>query len=334
MPFSRTVALAAIAGLFAACGPNSASGPQTLPTTLAATAAPAQQPIATFLPLVQGASTPTIAGCPVFPDDNAWNRPIANDPVDPNSATYIASINSGAQFLHADFGANPDYGIPYSVVAAGQAKVPITFTDYADESDAGPYPIPDDAPVEAGSDRHVLVIEPAECTLYELFNASKNRGAGWSASSGAIFDLRSNALRPDTWTSADAAGLPIFAGLVRYDEVSAGRIQHALRFTVNKAQRGFVHPATHYGSGGGSEAPPMGARLRLKADYDISGYTGQARVVLEALKTYGMFVADIGTSWYISGATDSRWNDDDLDQLKAVPGSAFEVVKIDQILEP
>lgn len=288
-----------------------------------------------YLPIVSKSGA-GIASCPVFPADNPWNRDISNDPVDPNSNAYIASINQGAQFLHADFGSNPDYGIPYKVVPGTQQRVPITFNEFGDESDPGPYPIPPDAPIEAGSDRHVLVIDSDNCMLYELYHAGKDTsGPGWSAGSGAIFNLRSNALRPDGWTSADAAGLPIFAGLVRYDEITAGAIQHALRFTVWRSQDAYVHPATHAaGSTTNPAFPPMGLRVRLKASYDISSYTGQARVVLEALKRYGMFVADNGSSWFITGATDPRWNDDDLDQLKQVPGSAFEVVQLGTIIGP
>ncbi|MBE2184950.1 MAG: hypothetical protein IAE89_16085 [Anaerolineae bacterium] len=272
-------------------------------------------------------AAPTVDDCPIFPPDNPWNTDISDFPVDPNSDAYIASISAdGDEYLHADFGEDPDYGIPYVVVDADQPFVPITFTDYGDESDPGPYPIPPDAPVEAGGDQHVLVVNTGNCTLYELYDAGFN-GRGWDAASGAIFDLNSNALRPEGWTSADAAGLPIFPGLVRYDEVVAGEINHALRFTVSQSQRAYLHPATHYASSSDDpNLPPMGLRLRLRADYDISGYTGMARTILEALKTYGMIVADNGTSWFISGATDPRWDDDDLNQLKEVPGSAFEVV--------
>ena len=248
------------------------------------------------------------------------------DPVNRESAAWVSSIG-GTTHLHPDFGADPSYGIPYVTVPATQPKVPITFTDYGDESDPGPYPVPANAPVEAGSDRHVLVAS-ANCHLYELYNASPDGRGGWKASSGAVFDFTSNRLRPDGWTSADAAGLPILAGLVRYDEVQAGHIDHALRFTVSRTQRGYIHPATHQaGSTTDAGAPPMGARFRLKASFDISGYHGAARVVLECLRRYGMFLADNGSNWFISGATDSRWNDDDLNQLKSVPGSAFEAVE-------
>jgi hypothetical protein len=252
----------------------------------------------------------------------------------PDSQTFIASINaSGKTSLHPDFGGNGEYGIPYVVVPQNQARVPITFTDYGDESDPGPYPVPSDAPVEGGSDRHVLVAQTGECKLYELFNSHYN-GQGWDASSGAIFDLKSNKLRPDTWTSADAAGLPILPGLVRYDEVASGSIKHALRFTVWKTQRGFIHPATHYAGSSDWSLPPMGLRLRMSAAYDLSGYHGQSRVILEALKRYGMIVADNGGSWFITGARDSRWNDGDLEQMKEVPSSAFEVVNTGPIRRP
>ncbi len=278
---------------------------------------------------------PSIEGCPVFPPDNPWNRDISGDPVDPRSNSYIGSINrSDNKFLHADFGSDPTYGIPYVVVPRSQQEVPITFVEYGDESDPGPYPIPPDAPIELGDDHHVLVIDSGSCTLYELYHA-EYVGPGWNAGSGAIFDLTSNKLRPEGWTSSDAAGLPIFPGLVRYDEVQAGEIHHALRFTVERTQRGYIHPATHYASDSSDpNLPPMGLRLRLKASYDISRYTGMAKVVLTALKKYGMIVADNGASWFITGATDSRWNDDDLDQLKKVPGTAFEVVKSGEIVKP
>lgn len=285
--------------------------------------------------LAQSAGSPRVGNCPVFPADNPWNTDVSNFPVDPNSDAYIASISAyGDEYLHADFGAPAEYGIPYVVVNGDQPMVPITFTEYGDESDPGPYPVPPDAPVEAGSDQHVLVVDGDNCYLYELYHAEYN-GDGWDAGSGAVFDLLSNRLRPAGWTSADAAGLPIFAGLARYDEVAAGAINHALRFTVEETQRAYIPPATHYASSNTDPSlPPMGLRLRLRADYDISGYTGQARVVLEALRTYGMIVADNGTSWFITGARDPRWDDDDLNQLKTVPGSAFEVVQTGDIVRP
>jgi hypothetical protein len=280
---------------------------------------------------VRSGAGPTLAGCALFPADNAWRHDVSGDPVHARSAAWIASIGGGTN-LHPDFGANPDYGIPYVEVPASQPKVPIGFTDYGDESDPGPYPIPANAPVEAGSDAHVLVAS-GDCHLYELYNAARDGHGGWQASSGAVFDLRSNGLRPDGWTSADAAGLPILPGLVRWDEIQAGHIDHALRFTISRTQRGFIHPATHRaGATDDADVAPMGARFRLKASFDVSRFHGAARVVLDCLRRYGMFVADNGSNWFISGATDSRWNDDDLNQLKTVPGGAFEAVESGPVL--
>jgi hypothetical protein len=270
---------------------------------------------------VSGAS---IAGCPLFPADNPWRRDISHDPLNAHSAAWVASVGTGG-YIHPDFGSNPSYGIPYSVVPAGQPKVPITFDAYGDESDPGPYPIPPNAKVEGGGDRHVLVAS-GDCHLYELYGATRH-GAGWTAASGAVFNLASNALRPAGWTSADAAGLPILPGLVRRDEVASGHIDHALRFTIAQTQSGYIQPATHAaGSTTSANVAPMGARFRLKASFDINRYHGAARVILKCLQTYGMFVADNGSNWFLSGATDSGWDDDDLNQLKSVPGSAFEVV--------
>jgi hypothetical protein len=254
--------------------------------------------------------------------------------VDPRSAAYVASIGPSLH-LHADFGTNPGYGIPYVVVKPGQARVPIHFSEYGGESDPGPYPIPASAPVEGAGeegDRHVLALQQGSCKLYELY-AARRLGGGWEAGSGAVFNLRSNALRPEGWTSADAAGLPIFPLLARYPEVHHGRIDHALRVTVPRTQAGYIHPATHLASSSSDpNLPPMGLRLRLKAGFSLSGYRGQALVILRALKRYGLIVADNGSSWYITGAPDSRWNDEDLDQLKTVPGSAFEAVSSGPIL--
>ena len=278
------------------------------------------------LPMVRSQLTgsASIAGCPLFPPDNPWRRVISRAPLNPRSAAWVANIG-GSRFLHPDFGSNPSYGIPYSVVPAGQPKVAIRFTAYGDESDPGPYPIPSGARIEAGGDAHVLVAS-GDCHLYELYGAARS-GSGWTAQSGAVFDLRSNALRPAGWTSADAAGLPILPGLVRRDEVLSGHIDHALRFTIATTQRGYISPATHQaGSTTDPNVAPMGARFRLKASFDLSRYHGAARVILQCLKTYGMFVADNGSNWFLSGATDSGWDDADLDQLKSVPGSAFEAV--------
>jgi hypothetical protein len=270
------------------------------------------------------APLPRVGGCPVFPRSNAWNRDISRDPVDPRSAQYIAAIGPGN--LHPDFAARR-FGIPFTTVPATQRRVPIRFTAYGDESDPGPYPLPRTARVEGGSDRHVIVVQRGRCRLYELFGARRS-GSGWTAASGAVFDLRSNRTRPAGWTSADAAGLPILPGLARAGEVSAGRIRHALRFTVARTQRAYVAPARHFASSDTDPSlPPMGLRLRLKASFDLRPYRGQARVILEALKTYGMIVADNGSSWFVSGAPDPRWNDAQLEQLKRVPGAAFEVVR-------
>src|SRR4051794_1435159 len=328
--------------------PAAPTVPTTSPSTTTTTKAPAtttttKPPTTTTKPAVttttsttttprpptgSWAQTGPLGSCPVSPADNAWNRDVSGLPVDANSGNYLAGIAGlgGNQKLHADFGGAGEYGIPYITVPGTQARVPVDFTDYGDESDPGPYPIPLDAPVEGGSDAHVLAVDRDHCKLYELF-ASSPGASRWSAASGAVFDLTSNALRPEGWTSADAAGLPIFPGLVRYDEVASGHIDHALRFTLSRTQRAYLHPATHWASSSTSaDLSPMGLRFRLKADFDLSSYTGQARVILTALKKYGMIVADNGSNWFITGTADTRWNDDDLNQLKVVPGSAFEVV--------
>lgn len=270
----------------------------------------------------------TFSGCPVFPDSNAWNKDISKLPVHANSADFIKSISDsdGKRFLHADFGEDPSYGIPFDVVPGDQALVPIAYTEYGNESDKGPFPIPPDAGVEGGSDEHVIVVQQERCMLYELFDARKTQ-RGWAAASGAKWNLRSNKLRPKYWTSADAAGLPIFPGLVREKEVASGKITHALRFTVAETQRGFILPARHWASDSTDpDLAPMGLRLRLKKGYPIGRFHGQSLVILKALKKYGMIVADNGSSWYIQGEQGAAWDDDDLNQLKTVPGSAFEVV--------
>jgi hypothetical protein len=265
----------------------------------------------------------------MLPASNPVNQDISHAPVDPNSAHYIASIGLGGH-LHPDFGSNPSYGIPFTVVGPKQRKVPITFTEYGEESDRGPYPVPPGAPVEGAGeegDRHVLVLQRGSCKLYELYSASRH-GSGWDAGSGAVFNLASNALRPEGWTSADAAGLPIFPLLVRYPEVRSGRIDHALRVTVERTQRGYIHPATHYASSSSDPSlPPMGLRLRLKASYSLARFHGESLIILRALKRYGLIVADNGSSWYITGAPDPRWDVEDLEQIKRVPGSEFEAVR-------
>jgi hypothetical protein len=268
----------------------------------------------------------------IFPLDNAWNTDISGYPIHPNSDHFIASIGA-EKGLHPDFGTVWDgapNGIPYVFTPGSQAMVNIVYTAYGDESDPGPFPIPDDAPIEGGSDsdgdRHVLVIDKDNKMLYELYRAFKTAN-GWEADSGAKWDLTSNDLRPKYWTSADAAGLPIFPGLVRYSEVKAGEISHALRFTVNRTQRGFIHPARHFASSSSDpDLPPMGLRLRLKKSFDISGFSQSNQAILRALKKYGMMVADNGGDWFISGAPDSRWDDEDLHQLSTIEGKHFEVV--------
>jgi hypothetical protein len=273
------------------------------------------------------AAAPTLAGCRMFPADNPWNQRVDTFPRHTDSAAIIARIQAdGGDFLHADFGENPDYGIPFVVAPAGQPLVSVRYTDYGDESDPGPFPIPENPPIEAGSDRHLLVLDQARCHLHE-FGVVGRDSQGWFAAGGATFDLNSNALRPAGWTSADAAGLPILPGLVRCDEVEAGRIGHAIRVTFARTRRAYIAPATHFASSRTDpDLPPMGLRLRLRGDFDLSGYTGQARVILQAFRDYGMLVADNGSNWFFQGAPGSCWDDGDLDQLKRVPGTAFEVV--------
>lgn len=274
-----------------------------------------------------------------FPSDNAWNTDISALPVDANSATLIASCGSNG--LHPDFGTVWDgapNGIPYVVVSGAQNKVPVSFT-YASESDPGPYPIPPGAPIEGGSgstgDRHVLVIDRDNWKLYELYDAHPvNGGEQWTAGSGAAFDLSSNALRPAGWTSADAAGLPIFAGLVRYDEaVEQSEIHHALRFTCPRTRRAYVAPATHWASSStDASLPPMGMRVRLRPDFDVSTFPAEVRVILRAMQTYGMLLADNGSGWYVSGAPDSRWSDDRLATLSRVRSTDFQVVRLGTVV--
>jgi hypothetical protein len=283
-----------------------------------------------------------LAGCPVFPADNHWNLRVDSLPVHPNSDAIVRSIGA-ADNMHADFGSGryqgAPIGIPYVTVPRRQRHVPVSF-DYADESDRGRYPIPPRVPIEGGrssdGDRHVIVVDRSRCRLYELFDAHPlNAGARWHAGSGAIFNLRSNRLRPRGWTSADAAGLPILPGLARYDEVRRGRIRHALRFTVSQTRRAFVFPARHFASSLTDPAlPRMGERLRLRADYDVSRLPRQARVIARALKEYGMLVADNGSDWYVSGAPHRGWDNDDLHSLHDVPGSAFEVVDTSRLPRP
>jgi hypothetical protein len=289
---------------------------------LAVAAAPAQ-------------AAPHIAGCPVFPKSNPWNQRVDGLPVLPTSDAIVRSIGLG-DTMHADFGSGlwdgGPIGIPFVTVGKHQPRVHVSF-DYADESDRGPYPVASGVPIEGGrqsdGDRHVIVVDRSRCRLYELYAAYPHAGgARWSAGSGAIWNLRSNHLRPRGWTSADAAGLPILPGLARYGEVKRGHIDHALRFTADRTRQAFVFPARHFASDlTDPNLPAMGQRLRLKRGFDVSRFPRQARIVLTALKRYGMILADNGSSWYVSGAPDPRWSNDQLHTLGRVPGSAFEVLE-------
>ena len=290
---------------------------------------------------------PSLGSCSVFPrvttpatasglgDQSAWHQDISQAPVDPNSDHYIAYINShGGAMLHPDFGSPRSYGFPYTVVGAKTDKVPVHFTAYGSESDPGPYYLPRSAAVEGGQnssgDRHILVINRSRCRLYELYHAffkAKPR-PHFNADQASNWDLNSAALRPQGWTSADAAGLPIFPGLVRYDEIQNGVINHAIRVTLDSTQNAWINPASHCaGDTSNSNAPPMGLRLRLRGNYDLSGFTGAAQVIAVALEHYGLIVADNGSNWFFGGTSDQRWNNSNLDQLKSIPGSAFEVIQ-------
>jgi hypothetical protein len=280
-------------------------------------------------------SPPKLGGCPVFPATNAWNQRVDKLPVAANSAAIITSI--GDSGVHADFGSGlwdgSRIGIPYTVVHGKTTPKSRLRFEYADESDKGPYPIPANVPIEGqpsssnDGDRHALIVDRDSCKLYELY-ALQRTGSGWTAGSGAIFDLRSNKVRPAGWTSADAAGLPILPGLARWDgDASTGVIRHALRFTVSRTRKAYVYPARHYASSSTDPSlPPMGLRVRLKASVDISRLPRQARIVAQAMKTYGMILADNGSNWYVSGAPSPKWSNDQLHALGALHGSDFEVV--------
>lgn len=276
------------------------------------------------------ATSPRLPGapkCPLFPPSNVWNKRVDKLPPAADSQAIISSIGLEVG-LHPDFGTvwqgRPN-GIPYTIASKNTKRYPVSF-DYSGESDSGPYPIPANLKIEAGSDHHALIVERDTCRLYELYALTKT-SKGWHAGSGAIWNLRSNKLRPAGWTSADAAGLPMLPGLARYDEVARGQIDHALRFTVENTRRAYIYPARHFASDQtDSNLPPMGLRVRLRAGFDTSGYPRQVRVILTALKRYGMIVADNGANWYISGAPDRRWNDDALHSIGGVTGADFEVV--------
>jgi hypothetical protein len=300
-----------------------------------------------LLPLVLAWGSPASAlpvpaapRCTIFPASNAWNQRVDALPVAANSAPLIASMGSSG--LHPDFGSGlydgGQIGIPFDVVSKLTPRSRVAF-DYADESDKGPYPIPKTVHIEGGrtsdGDRHALLLDRDACKLYELYALYPKTGGGWKAGSGATWSLSSNAVRPAGWTSADAAGLPIFPGLARYDEVARGTIDHALRFTVAHTRSAYVYPARHYASSSDDPSlPPMGTRVRLKAGVDISGYPRQARIVLQALKTYGMILADNGSNWYISGAPDPHWSNDALHALGGIKGSDFEVVDTSLLPHP
>lgn len=331
--------------------PSGTVKPTPLPTPL-----PTPMPTATPLPTPSPTVTPSLTtplpslpgktglnaslDFPLFPSDNAWNQAIDQAPIDPNSDQLIASIGLDKN-LHPDFGSNWNggpFGIPYYVVDEQTPGVPIHYTAYGSESDPGPFPIPANAPIEGGAqssgDRHILVVDRQSKMLYELFYAFPNSDGSYNASSGAVFNLSSNALRPAGWTSADAAGLPILPGLVRYDEVVEKQvINHALRFTASRTRRAYTHPARHFASQRSDPSlPPMGMRVRLKASFDISGYAPEAQIILRALKTYGMILADNGSNWFVSGVADARWNDGIMNTLKQVKGRDFEVVKMGEIV--
>ena len=278
--------------------------------------------------------TASLGGFVPFTSSSLWNTDISTAQVDPNSATlmsnWVGSVN-----LHPDWGTDPSYGIPYVVVNGSQQLVNVNLGAYPDESDPGPMPVPANAPVEGGSsstgDRHVLVLNNANCFLYELYNASPNSDGSWNADSTAVWDLLGNEQRPYTWTSADAAGLPIFPGLVRYDEVASGTIQHAFRFTLPQTRAAFTPPASHWAANTSDPtAPPMGMRLRLNSSYDISGFSAQMQVILTAMQHYGLILADNGSALFVTGVSDSRWGSD-LDSLKTVPASEFEVVQMNPV---
>ncbi|MCG6192404.1 hypothetical protein LFX25_04025 [Leptospira sp. FAT2] len=281
-------------------------------------------------------ASPKLGNCEVFPDNNVWNTPIDGLPVHSLSQAYVQSIGARKK-LKADFGSGlwegSPIGIPFTLKTGSPSR--ITF-EYADESEPGPYPIPDDAPIEGGEasdgDRHVLVLDEKTCKLYELYHARK-KGNVWTAISGAIFDLKSNALRPDGWTSADAAGLPIFPGLVRYEEIEAGEIKHAIRFTAKRTQKAYLWPARHFASKiTDKNVPPMGTRFRLKASFNIDGFSKENQIILRALKKYGMILADNGSDWFLSGAPHEKWNNDLLHKLGKITGDQFEAVNSESLM--
>jgi len=313
-----------------------------LPACNAVGAVPSGTKAANAAARTPSASVPNVGGCQIFPappssgptGNDWWNQDISKYPVDPKSAAYIKPL--AGEYLHPDFGHNPAYGIPFVVVPQNQKLVKIKIVAYASSSNPGPYPVPPNAPVEGGAksngDRHVLVLQQGACKLYEMFRAfPENHGKYWKANAGAVWTLSSNKLRPNGWTSADAAGLPIFPALIKCAEVAAGEIDHPLRVTFNHTQNGYIHPATHQAGQSGKTLLPMGARLRLKASFNTSRFNRVSKIILAAMQKYGLFVADNGSDWYFQGEGTGLnprtcWNDNDLDQLKSVRGSNFEVV--------
>jgi len=314
-----SVSIFLFACLATATPPVETSTPPDSPT-LAAT------PETTVSP-TQTPSGPMIANCPMFPANNFWDARVDTLPIAPQSDSWIESIGRTESF-HMDFGSGEydggSIGIPYNVVAGSTVSKSGILFDYADESDAGPYPVPDNPNIEYGSDHHILIVDSDTCTLYEIYDASSEKGQ-WRGGSGAIWDLNSNALRPAAWTSADAAGLPILPGLVRYDQITAGVINHALRFTAEDTA-GYIWPARHQTDDPQDGIPPMGARFRLKANYDISGFPTEMQILLKAMKEYGIVLADNGSNWYVNGAPDERWDNDMLHLLDVLAGNDFEVV--------
>jgi hypothetical protein len=305
------------------------------------------QPTASALPAPSSAGSPTVAPaspvtspsatsaspvpkkCAIFPADNVWHADVSKLPVNGKSSAWVNTIGA-ATHGHPDFGNG--FGIPVTTVPAGQATSKVTF-DYADESDKGGYPIPKNVKIEDGGDAHIILFDSNTCKDYELFAAHRGAGGSWEAGSGAIYDLRSNTLRKSGFTSADAAGLPILPGLVRYDEVAAGHVDHAIRFTAPRTQNTFIWPARHAASSNSDAAfPPMGARFRLKSTVDTSHMSKQARVIAEAMKKYGLILADNGSSWFFSGAPDNRWNNEALDGLKSLTGADFEAVDASRLM--
>ena len=310
-------------------GPGSTSRPTSKPAGTpgsAPTNVPtnASTPRPTPKPTPKPVAIPPLSHCQIFPASNQWNEPVNKLPVASDSAAMISAIGLNVG-VHPDFDTDPGDGIPYNIVGTSTPRSTVTF-QYSSESDHVGYPIPANPKIEGGSDRHLLMVDTNACRLYELYDATFSNGR-WHAGSGATWSLNSNAVRSPGWTSADAAGLPIFPGLARYDQAAAGVIDHALRFTAPDSCAGYIYPARHEaGSGSCSVEPPMGLRVRLKASFDISGFSAQTRVILQALKTYGMILADNGSPWYISGASSPHWDDDGLHNLNQVKGSDFEVV--------